>query len=320
MKWNSNSCLGLSSRFGLKAISVALSVGFVVACGDDAPGGSNSLEDAGSQTMDAPDAAGTGPTAHSTAVDESTSSAPAESTHVAAADAGDGGRTTDAGGETTAPSDCGGAGQSCCEQAQCNGGFVCIELAIPEPESDAGSEGRPGRPLQPFPPLQLDASAPDAGAVEPPVLPSGMCAPCGGEGELCCEESACDEGLTCGEGSAFGTASCVPDGNAAPDGGDVVDGSAAQPCGTEGNVCCAAGRPGNAATCGDGLECDNPGGPDLDDSICVAAGGNSADASACGDLDQPCCEGARGNGVCNGDLDCESNPPRGLEGDVCVAP
>ena len=46
------------------------------------------------------------------------------------------------------------------------------------------------------------------------------------------------------------------------------------------------------------LECNNPGGPDLDDSICVALGGNSADAAtACGELDQPCCEGARGTGA-----------------------
>lgn len=320
MKWNSNSCLGLSSRFGLKALSLALSVGLVAACGDDAPGGSNSTQDGGATNSEAPDAGGSEPAASSTAVGESMTSAPAQSTHSMAPDAGDGGggETTDAGGENTAAHDCGGAGQACCEQAECNGGFVCIVPTIPEPESDAGLGGRPGRPI---PPLQLDASVLDAGPMEPPVLPMGMCAPCGGEGELCCEESSCGEGFICDAESSVGAPSCVPDGHAVTDGGAPQDGSVAEPCGSEGDVCCATGRPGNAATCGDGLECDNPGGPDLDDSICVALGGNSADAAtACGEVDQPCCEGARGNGVCNGDLECDSNPPRGLEGDVCVAP
>lgn len=318
MKWNSNSCLGLSSRSGLKAISVALSLGLVVACGDDAPGGSSSTEDAGAMTSEAPDAAVSEPAASSTAVDDSMTSAPAESTEIATPDAGDGGQTPDAGGENTTATDCGGVGQACCEQAVCNGGFVCIVPAISEPETDAGLGGRPGRPL---PPIQLDASVPDAGDVEPPVLPMGMCAPCGGEGELCCEESSCSEGFICDAESSLGAPSCVPDGNAVTDGGAPQDGSVVEPCGAEGDVCCAAGRPGNAATCADGLECNNPGGPDLDDSICVALGGNSADAAtACGELDQPCCEGARGTGVCNGDLECDSNPPRGLEGDVCAAP
>jgi hypothetical protein len=55
----------------------------------------------------------------------------------------------------------------------------------------------------------------------------------------------------------------------------------------------------------------------LNDSTCVAGSGSDA-AAACGGIDQPCCEGRGGRGVCDDGLSCDSAPPRGLEGDVCI--
>ncbi len=310
MKQCSISRLDLSRRTGSGVFGVALTIGMVIGCGDDDTGfaGPNvdsdaavtSAGDAGASTSDEP-----GETVQSA---DSATPDPRE-TLGETADSG----SDDAGGGDAGPTgtggDCGGPGEPCCAEMACNGGFVCIALDI-VPDL-VGLDGGWG--------FSDGGTVVDAGSVDVPEVPSGICAPCGGEGETCCAENACNDGFSCETLPLPGEVnSCVANPVAVVDGGS--DAAIGESCGVEGQNCCQ-GR-GMGGVCDEGLDCDNPGTPDLADSECVDLGGDVQTDSGgeCGGLDQPCCEGRRGNGICNDDLECDGNPPRGLEGDVCVEP
>ncbi len=305
MKQYSISRLGLSRRVGRAVFGVALTIGMVVGCGDDDNGFSGPGVGSDAAVTSAPDAGA------------STSDEPGETGQVADGSTPDpretSGETIDSGsddaggdaGATGTSDDCGGAGEPCCAEMACNGGFICNVLDI-EPDL-VGLDGGWGF---------SDAGTVLDGSLD---LPAGICAPCGGEGEVCCAENACNDGFSCETLQLpFEVNSCVANPVAVVDGG--LDAATGESCGGEGQNCCQ-GR-GMGGVCDDGLDCDNPGTPDLADSECVDSGGDvqTDSGSECGGLDQPCCEGRRGNGVCNDELECDGNPPRGLEGDVCVEP
>lgn len=126
------------------------------------------------------------------------------------------------------PTDCGGADQPCCEDAQCRPGFECV-AADPDAGSPFTCERDENKPAPPTgdagppapPPRDRDGGMP--GPKPPPPKPEQ-------------------------DGGA-------PPPPPKPD----------EDCGAEGERCCK----GPGGRCDDGLTCDNPNGPELDDSVCV---------------------------------------------------
>lgn len=322
------------------ASGLALALGLVAGCGDDGAGGGNTVPsssgDAAASSVDTGETStsGNGPvdtdSSKEVNTDDETPAPTPTSDSGKPVEHADGG----GGGESEGGATCGGAGQECCAEATCSGGFVCVmEQPRPPVDSDAGllafdggfANQRLGDGGLGVPPIDILPDG-DAGLIAPPPPPKpqamGMCEACGGEDQRCCAEDACDDGFTC-EASGFrpnSPRSCVASQAPVGDGGDVnvpADAAPAETCGAEGQNCCAGGR-GQDPSCDEGLECTDPPGGGLSNSECaVPASNNGADAAACGDEGQPCCDGV-GDG-CNVGLACESNPPRGIAGDLCVA-
>lgn len=156
---------------------------------------------------------------------------------------------------------------------------------------------------------RVDGGVQDAG-VQGPMPPDGPGEipdrDCGGEHQVCCAEDVCRRGLTCAPSTDIDASletlfTCerhgevppgadaappgpgvppLPDGDAAPPGPDMPplapDMDAAPPpppepdndCGGAGEPCCK----GPGGRCDRGLTCENPNGPELDDSECLAEG------------------------------------------------
>src|SRR5690606_32216947 len=143
-------------------------------------------------------------------------------------------------------------------------------------------------------------AASDAGSLGPASLqgPGSKPMACGGAAQLCCDRAQWRSGLECvttapDAGMPF---TCQRDGDepatpvdAGPPAPPPVDGDGGMPgrkpppperdrdggapppsprpddhCGAEGERCCK----GPGGRCNDGLSCNNPNGPDLDDSVC----------------------------------------------------
>lgn len=325
-------------RVGASGLALAL----VVGCGDDegaANAGPAASGDAAVATSDTaePGTSGNEPGDTSESTDEgNTDDEPVNPTPTPTSDGGNPGEQTgDEGAD--GGSTCGGAGQECCAEATCSGGFVCVmgQQRPPVADSDAGfmafdggfANQRIGDGGLGVPPIDIFPGT-DAGLIAPPPPPVepepvGMCQPCGGEDQRCCAEDACDDGFACeaSGGRPNAPRSCVASESPVSDGGAnaSVDAAPGETCGGEGQTCCPGVR-GQDPTCDDGLECNDAPGDGVDNSECVAPASNGgADAGEeCGGADQPCCAGA-GDG-CDVGLECESNPPRGRDGDICVEP
>lgn len=334
------SCVSRVMLGRVGASGLALALGLVVGCGDDEGAGNTGPSASGDAAVGTSDTAesvtsGNQPGDTSDTSEEVTTDdeppAPTPTTDSGNPVEQTGGEGSDGG------STCGGAGQECCAEATCNGGFVCVmgQQRPPAVDEDAGSLAFDGGSANQLagdggslgvPPIDILPGT-DAGLIAPPPPeqpePAGMCEPCGSEDQRCCAQDACDDGFSC-EASGFrpnGARSCVAADAPASDGGAnaSVDAAPGETCGGEGQTCCA-GVGGQDPTCDDGLECNDPPGGGIGNSECTATASNGgADAGeACGGVDQPCCAGA-GDG-CEVGLECESNPPRGRDGDICVEP
>lgn len=110
---------------------------------------------------------------------------------------------------------------------------------------------------------------------------SGMCAPCGVEGQSCCDGNSCNDGGCCVGGK------CVRAGDSCPGsftgqmlgtcvGGGCQDGT----CGKVGQGCCNNGQAPQA-----NVICSAP------NTICQPGGGYFNHCSPCGGAGEPCCNG-----------------------------
>lgn len=271
------------STHRLSALGLALTLGLVAGCGDDEGAVIGEPSSSGDAAANPPDAAAAEETSEPEPGETSGDVDPVETDGGHAGHPSTDGGAVESGADGGEQSSCGGEGQPCCERDACNGGYVCVVEAPERPDVGRDAGGFPGLVgvLGDAGLLASDAGLLDidAGAVIAPPPPAGVCEACGGAGERCCAEDTCNDGFSCeAESPRPGAPSA-----------------------------CVADEP----AAGDGGE------PSA--SSDAAASSNGADAAAeCGGLDQPCCEGRGGRGVCDDGLDCDSAPPRGLEGDVCV--
>lgn len=133
---------------------------------------------------------------------------------------------------------CGGYGEPCCDPDSCDPGFVC-EPCPDQNETQGGGGG-------------------ENGIIVCPSGASGVCEPCGGLEEDCCEGGVCDEGFHCeplsgetierGSGGGVPLQACLPcgalgleccDGETCLGESLVCGGQLCEACGEIGEQCCA---------------------------------------------------------------------------------